>query len=159
MKNDRIIAFAAGAAGLVIAGSATSVAIAALAQEAEAPATQAATPPVVDAAAVTALVEQINARLAELPADAKTADIEAQILFAIDQAQAPADVVAAALAQVTANNSNAVVLAALQNVKALQGRLASGTGGTGGLNDNSGLEFGPSINGSGGGSTDYTPTA
>jgi len=159
MKKDHIAAFAAGVAGLAFAGSAANVAVAALAQDAQPAPSGGATAAVVDAAAVAALVEQINARLAALPADATAADIEAQILFAIDQAQVPADVAAAALAQLSADNPNAAVLTALQNVKALQGRLASGTGGigTGAIGDSGDLSFGPSVNGSGGGSTDYTP--
>lgn len=165
MKGDRFVTLAAGAASLAM----TVPAVGALAGEAQSTVEQPASTdaPAADPASVAALLEQIKARVSALPADASAADIEAQIMFAIDQAQMPADVIAAALAQFQAESSNAAVLAAIGNVQALQGRLASGTGGTvnggtgtGGVADSGDLNWGPSVGGgTGGGSSDYTPTA
>jgi hypothetical protein len=125
-------------------------------QEAETPVqTDVAVP---DAAAVAALVQSINAAVAALPADAKGEDIEAAIVFAVDQASQPENVVMAALQQVAATTTSPAVKAAVNNVIALRQRM-NGQEGTGSIASNGdGLSFGPSL-GVGGGSTDYTPAS
>src|SRR4051812_32478772 len=160
MKRERMIAAAAGAAGLALVSPATGLyaAVADVVATQEAPVNPTAAPSgEVDAAAVAALVSSINAQVAALPADASQADMEAAVLFAIDQAQQPDAVVSAALAQVKAA-AQGKLLAALTNVEKLRGRLA-GTGGIGGNGngDDGDLSFGPQLGGTGGGSTDYTP--
>jgi hypothetical protein len=109
-----------------------------------------------DAAAIAALTETVNAGIAALPADASAEDIEAAILFAIDQSGQPASVVSAVLDGLVDSNGNATVVRAASNVRALRARLA-GTGGegTGSIaTTSSGLSFGPSL-GVGGGTSDY----
>lgn len=157
MKRERLFAAAAGAAGLALVSSASGLSAAAIDAVAQnEPAKAAPAGEAVDAAAVAALVEKINAQVAALAADASQADVEAAVLFAIDQAQQPDPVVAAALAEVKAN-ATGKIQTALANVEKLRGRLASGTGGIGGNGADGDLSFGPQLNGSGGGSSNYTP--
>jgi|GEM_PF-4411666 len=110
-----------------------------------------------DPAKVQALLDAINAQLAALPENASPEDIEARILFAIDQAQASPEIVAAALSQLSAAGSSLIQTAAA-NVQRLQTRLAnqgdSGTGAIGALN-NADLSFGPSLS-VGGGTANYS---
>jgi hypothetical protein len=165
MKRDRILAATAGAAGLAIIapGAALSAAaagetpitqpLAPAAQDQTPPADQAAAP---DQAAVDALIKRINDQLATLSPDASQADVEAAIVFALDQAQQPDNVVLAALRAIKATTKDKKVELALTNVTNLRERLANqGTGGLGG--DGGDLGFGPSLNATGGGTSDYTP--
>jgi DNA-binding PucR family transcriptional regulator len=157
MKRDQIIAATAGAAGLALL--APIAAISAMAQDAPAttaPASDTAAPGP-DAKAVSDLVTAINAQLATLAPDAKQSDVEAAIIFALDQAQAPNDVVQAALSSIKSTTTDKKVQLALSNVAALKNRLADQ--GTGGLADSGDAgDTGPQLDTVGGGTSDYTPT-
>ena len=97
---------------------------------------------VIDPAAVATLLDSMKAALAGLAPDAAQQDIEAALVFAIDQSQQPPAVVLAALAQLqavkpqSATNGKAI-LTVLQARRRLAGQ------GTGSLAED-GAIFGPS---------------
>ncbi|USI72476.1 hypothetical protein [Sphingomonas morindae] len=106
-----------------------------------------------DPAAVAALRESINRAIAGVPADASQTDIEAALVFAIDQANQPMSVVLAALEPVDGQTLSASAEAALRAIRATRGRLARGTGAIAGGPDIS-VAFGPDY-AIDGGASDY----
>lgn len=107
-----------------------------------------------DPAAIEIVAAAIRAALAALPEGASPEDVEAAIVFAVDQTEAAPEVAIAALAKVEAETDNPVLLAALGNVRALRNRLARrGTGSIPG-SAGGGLAIGPILT-TGGGTSDY----
>jgi len=111
----------------------------------------------IDPAAVTALLDAMTSALAALGPDAAQQDVEAALVFAIDQSQQPPGVVLAALAQLQAvKPQSATNGKAIASVLQARRRLAGQ--GTGSLADD-GAIFGPNGGLSvvvAGGSSNYT---
>lgn len=111
----------------------------------------------IDPAAVTALLDSIKSALMGLAPDAAQQDVEAAIVFALDQSQQPPKVILAALTGFQAvKPQSAVVSKAVASVLRARRRLAGL--GTGSLADD-GATFGPGEGPAvvlGGGSSNYT---
>jgi hypothetical protein len=111
----------------------------------------------IDPAAVTALLESVKAALAALAPDAAQQDIEAAIVFTVDQSQQPPEVILAALAELQAvKPQSAITRKAVASVLQARRRLAGQ--GTGSLADDGaifGAGEGPAVV-LAGGSSNYT---
>jgi hypothetical protein len=114
-----------------------------------------ATSTVADAAQATTIATSIRNAILAAPTTATQGDLEAQIVFAIDQAGAPVDLALRALAAVDRTGLSDPALAALANVTANRSRLARvGTGAiAGGPSTPVAFDSAYSL---GGGSSDYT---